>query len=147
MASAWQQVDGILKANQKLGPGPTGARRLAADSAGASRRAAAATSSASPRRCTLGCLRAHDDPRGRSRQPRAGADVVRHLPPGDPTAAAARHATPATPSLLARVNSGELSFPPPIEPPNGLVAIDQVTTQAVAQQSGAIAAARSEPWS
>jgi hypothetical protein len=33
------------------------------------------------------------------------------------------------PSLLSRVNSGELTFVPPIAPPNGLVSIEQVSSE------------------
>jgi hypothetical protein len=132
MASAWQQVDGILKANQTLIQSqlaraasqrilqarfavlqpptvvgltaPLHARLLASPTT----ILAAVRASRVPERMLSATFRRLTRPRRRL------------------------YATPATPSLLARVNAGELSFTPPIVPPNGLVGIDQVSTQAVA---------------
>jgi hypothetical protein len=137
MASAWQQVDGILKANQTLVQAQLA--RAASQRILQARLAALqpptivgltaplhARLLASPT-TILAAVRASCVPeRMLSATFRRLTRLRRRL-----------NATPATPSLLARVNSGELSFTPPIEPPNGLVGIDQVTTQAVAQQSGA----------
>ncbi|HME23292.1 MAG TPA: hypothetical protein VKI44_18515 [Acetobacteraceae bacterium] len=134
MASAWQQVEGVLKANQTLKQAqlaravlqqihrlrlgttqppslltitaPLHARLLASPTTVL----AAIRSSRVPARMLSGTFRRLTRPRVRR-----GASPTKRPP------------------LLTRVNSGELSFVPPVAPPNGLVSIDPVTAQAGGQ--------------
>ena len=130
MASAWQQVEGILKANQTLKQAqlarsvlqqiqrvrlsaaqppslltvtaPLHARLLASPTT----ILATIRASRVPERMLSATFRRLTRPRRRL------------------------GASPTTrPALVTRVNSGELSFVPPITPPNGMISIDQVTAQ------------------
>jgi hypothetical protein len=136
MASAWQQVDGILKANQTL---------IQAQLARAASQRILQTRLAVLQPPTVVSLTAPLHARLLASPTTILAAVRASRVPERMLWATFRrltrlrrrlNATPSTPSLLARVNSGELSFTPPIAPPNGLVGIDQVTAQATATQSG-----------
>ncbi len=131
MASAWQQVEGVLKANQTLKQAQL-ARAVLQQIQRVRLTAAQPTSLltltaplharllASPT-TVLATIRASRVPE------RMLSATFRRLT----RPRRRRGASPATrPALLTRVNSGELSFTPPVTPPNGLVSIDQVTAQA-----------------
>jgi hypothetical protein len=88
-------------------PGPTGARRLAANPASATgRRSAADHRQPHGPAARQDSGQPNDDPRDRSGKPRTGADVFRRLPASDPAAAAsgrnARHAVFAHPGQFRR---------------------------------------------
>ena len=134
MASAWQQVEGILKANQTLKQAQL-ARAVLQQIHGLRLGAAQPPSLltltaplharllASPT-TVIATIRASRVPE------RMLSATFRRLT----RPRVRRGASPTTrPALLTRVNSGELSFVPPVTPPNGLVSIDQVTAQAGGQ--------------
>ena len=107
MASAWQQVEGILKANQTLRQAQLA--RSASQQIHETRlqRGAAGdvVTLTAPLHATDAC-QPYDHPCHRPRQPRAGEDVIRHLPAADTSAAAAGlhagHDAPADAGQLRR---------------------------------------------
>ena len=147
MASAWQQVEGILKANQTLRQAqlargvlqqiqraryspvqpptlvsvtaPLHARLLASPTT----ILATVRASRVPERMLSPTFRRLTRPRRR-----LGASPTARTP------------------LLTRVNSGELVFAPPPTPPNGLVSIDQVTGQVAASLPPPPPVTTPPPW-
>lgn len=134
MASAWQQVDGVIAANEKIRQAqlarvaltqvyaqhfqiaqpdtmlaltaPLHAKLLASPVT----IRATVRSSRVPERMLSPAFRRVTRPRRRLA-----------LPTGTPAV--------QRPSLLSRVNSGEISVVPPVKPPDGMVSIDQVSDQ------------------
>jgi hypothetical protein len=146
MASAWQQVDGILKANQTL---------IQAQLARAASQQIRQARLAVVQPPTIVSLTAPLHARILASPTTILATVRASRVPERMFSGAFRRltrlrrrlgATPATPSLLTRVNSGELSFTPPIAPPNGLMGIDQITAQAVAQPAPSPPAPSGQSW-
>jgi hypothetical protein len=133
MASAWQQVDGILKANQSL---------IQAQLARAASQQILRSRLTPLQPATLVSVTAPLQARLRASPTTILATVQASRVPARMFSATFRRltrlrrrpgATPASTPLLTRVNSGELSFVPPIAAPNGLVGIDQITAQTAAQ--------------
>jgi hypothetical protein len=130
MASAWQQVEGILKANQTLKQAQLARATL-------QQIQRVRLNAAQP--ATLVTVTAPLHARLLASPTTILATIRASRVPERMLSATFRRltrprrrlgASPTTrPALLTRVNSGELSFVPPIVPPNGMVSIDQVTAQ------------------
>lgn len=129
MASAWQQVEGVLKANQIL-------RQAQLARSASQQIMKTGLKMAQP--ANLLSLTAPLHSRVLASPTTILATVRASRVPERMFSATFRRMTrprrrlgftPATPPLLTRVNSGELTFVPPVTPPNGLVSIDQVTQE------------------
>jgi hypothetical protein len=137
MASAWQQVDGILKANQTL---------IQAQLARATSQQILTTRLNVAQPANLVSLTAPLQGRLLASPTTILAAVRASRVPERMFSATFRRLTrprrrigytPSLTTLLTRVNSGALSFAPPIAPPNGLVSIDQVTSQSTGSSGAA----------
>ena len=130
MASAWEQVDGILKANQTL---------IQAQLARAAQQQILKLRLAVAQPDTLLTLTAPLHSRLLASPTTILATIRASCVPERMFSATFRRLTrprmrlgsdvTTRPSLLSRVNSGELTFVPPVAPPNGLVSIDQVSDE------------------
>ena len=150
LASAWQQVDGVLAANQKLRQAQLARGALLQiyqqrftilqpDTAVQLTAPLHARLMASPV-TILATVRASRVPeRMLSATFRRVTRPIRRL-----TVAATPGASPTTavqrPSLLSRVNTGEIAIVPPPKPPDGMVSIDQTSDQLATSSDKSLAA-------
>ena len=135
MASAWQQVDGVRKANELLHQAQLARATLQQIHACAIQAGAAGnlddTDRAVARAAAGQSTQRSSRPVRTSRVPERHA--VRHLPPRHATAHGGLvHRPTQRPALLSRVNSGDVAIVPDAKPPGGMVSIDTITKNFVA---------------
>lgn len=137
LASAWQQVDGVLAANQKLRQAQLARAALQQvyaqhfqilqpDTALILTAPLHARLMASPITIRATTRASRVPERMLSPTFRRVTRPVRRRLPG---ATASSPSIASRPSLLSRVNSGEIAIVPAPKPPNGMVSIDQVSNQ------------------